>query len=155
MASAASVRGGGTKDFYGNEPRGEILDTRGYAGIVSYEPTELVITARGGTPLADVEKALADAGQCLPFEPPHFGAGATFGGCIAAGLSGPRRSAAGALRDFVLGVRIFSRAWSFCCIFSSWPRLAKSYSPIFIRMCFAIKGKACSKSLNFSCSMCR
>lgn len=99
------VRGGGTKDFYGNEPRGELLDTRGHAGIVSYEPTELVITARCGTPLADIEEALAKEAQCLPFEPPHFGA-ATFGGCIAAGLSGPRRATAGALRDFVLGVRL-------------------------------------------------
>ena len=100
------LRGGGTKDFYGNEPRGEMLDTRAYAGIVSYEPTELVITARCGTPLAEVERVLEENGQCLPFEPPHFGAGATFGGCVAAGLSGPRRASAGALRDFVLGARI-------------------------------------------------
>jgi glycolate oxidase FAD binding subunit len=100
------LRGGGTKDFYGNEPRGEVLDTRAYAGIVSYEPTELVLTARCGTPLSEVERILEENGQCLPFEPPHFGAGATFGGCIAAGLSGPRRASAGALRDFVLGARI-------------------------------------------------
>jgi glycolate oxidase FAD binding subunit len=64
-----------------------------------------VISARCGTPLAEVEQALAGQGQCLPFEPPHFGA-ATFGGCIAAGLSGPRRASAGALRDFVLGVKL-------------------------------------------------
>jgi glycolate oxidase FAD binding subunit len=99
------LRGGGSKDFYGNEPRGELLDTRGYSGIVDYEPSELVVTARCGTPLAEVEEALAARGQCLPFEPPHFGA-ATFGGCIASGLSGPRRAAAGALRDFVLGVKL-------------------------------------------------
>jgi len=99
------LRGGGSKDFYGNEPRGEVLDTRAHAGIVAYEPSELVLTARCGTPLAEVEQALAQHGQCLPFEPPHFGA-ATFGGCIAAGLSGPRRAAAGALRDFVLGVTL-------------------------------------------------
>ena len=99
------LRGGGSKDFYGNEPRGEVLDTRAHAGISSYEPSELVLTARCGTPLAEVEQALAERGQCLPFEPPHFGA-ATFGGCIAAGLSGPRRAAAGALRDFVLGVTL-------------------------------------------------
>ena len=103
---ALRLRGGGTKDFYGNEPRGEMLDTRAYAGIVSYEPTELVITARCGTPLSEVERILEENGQCLPFEPPHFGAGATFGGCVAAGLSGPRRASAGALRDFVLGARI-------------------------------------------------
>jgi glycolate oxidase FAD binding subunit len=104
--SPLRLRGGGTKDFYGNEARGELLDTRGYAGIVAYEPTELVITARCGTPLAEVERILGEEGQCLPFEPPHFGAAATFGGCIAAGLSGPRRASAGALRDFVLGARI-------------------------------------------------
>jgi glycolate oxidase FAD binding subunit len=100
------IRGGGSKDFYGNEPRGEPLDVTGYCGIVSYEPTELVITARAGTPLAEIEAALREKGQMLAFEPPHFGTAATLGGCIAAGLSGPRRPYAGAARDFVLGVRI-------------------------------------------------
>jgi glycolate oxidase FAD binding subunit len=100
------LRGGGSKDFYGNTPRGEVLDTRGYAGIVSYEPTELVVTARCGTSLADLEKILREKNQFLPFEPPHFGAAATLGGCIAAGLSGPRRAAAGAVRDFVLGAKL-------------------------------------------------
>jgi len=100
------LRGGGSKDFYGNEPRGELLDTRGYAGIVSYEPTELVVTARCGTLLAELEKILAQNGQCLPFEPPHFGPDATLGGCVATGMSGPRRASAGALRDFVLGVKL-------------------------------------------------
>ena len=100
------LRGGGNKDFYGNAPRGEILDTRGYAGIVSYEPTELVVTARCGTPLSLLEATLAENYQFLPFEPPHFGAGATLGGCIAAGLSGPCRAAAGAVRDFVLGTKL-------------------------------------------------
>ena len=100
------LRGGGSKDFYGNEPRGELLDTRGHAGIVNYEPTELVVTARCGTPLTDLESILKQNGQCLPFEPPHFGRDATLGGCVAAGLSGPRRASAGALRDFVLGVKL-------------------------------------------------
>jgi glycolate oxidase FAD binding subunit len=100
------LRGGGTKDFYGGALAGEILDTRGHAGVVSYEPTELVVTARCGTPLAELEAALAERGQMLPFEPPHFGASATLGGCVAAGLSGPRRAAAGAVRDFVLGARL-------------------------------------------------
>jgi glycolate oxidase FAD binding subunit len=103
---ALRLRGGGTKDFYGNAARGEILDTRGYAGIVAYEPTELVVTARCGTALAELEGILERNGQCLAFEPPHFGAGATLGGCVAAGLSGPRRASAGSLRDFVLGVRL-------------------------------------------------
>ena len=100
------LRGGGSKDFYGNAPRGEVLDTRGHAGIVSYESTELVVTARCGTALADLEKILEAENQFLPFEPPHFGPGATLGGCIAAGLSGPRRAAAGAVRDFVLGAKL-------------------------------------------------
>jgi glycolate oxidase FAD binding subunit len=103
---ALRLRGGGTKDFYGNALRGEVLDTSGHAGIVAYEPTELVVTARCGTPLAELERELEKNRQCLPFEPPHFGAGATVGGCVAAGLSGPRRAAAGALRDFVLGVKL-------------------------------------------------
>jgi glycolate oxidase FAD binding subunit len=100
------LRGGGTKDFYGQALAGEILDTRAHSGIVAYEPTELVITARCGTPLAQVEAAMREKGQYLAFEPPHFGAGATVGGMLAAGLSGPRRQAAGAVRDFVLGVRL-------------------------------------------------
>ena len=110
------LRGGGTKDFYGNEPRGEILGTAAYAGIESYEPSELVVTARCGTPLRELEKVLQDNRQGLPFEPPHFGPQATLGGCVAAGLSGPRRASAGALRDFVLGVKLIDgrgRALSF------------------------------------------
>jgi glycolate oxidase FAD binding subunit len=98
--------GAGTKDFYGNELVGERFDTGAYTGIVDYDPTELVITACCGTELAEIERTLAGAGQMLAFEPPHFGSGATLGGCIAAGLSGPRRPYAGAVRDFVLGVRV-------------------------------------------------
>ena len=106
-ASAAGrplrLRGGGTKDWYGQQLDGEVLDTRAYAGIIDYEPTELVITARCGTPLAEIEAALAARKQMLAFEPPHFGPGATVGGVVASALSGPRRASAGALRDFVLG----------------------------------------------------
>jgi len=100
------IRGGGTKDFYGGAIQGDRLDTTPYRGIVAYEPTELVITARAGTPLAEIEAALREKGQMLAFEPPHFGDAATLGGCIATGLSGPRRPYAGAARDFVLGARI-------------------------------------------------
>lgn len=100
------IRGGGSKDFLGGPLVGEVLDTRPHAGIVSYEPTELVITARAGTPLDEIEAALAGQGQFLPFEPPSFGGAATLGGVVAAGLSGPRRAAVGAVRDFVLGVRL-------------------------------------------------
>jgi glycolate oxidase FAD binding subunit len=99
------IRGGGSKDFYGQEPRGDILETRGHSGIVEYEPTELVITAKCGTPLAEVQGALAEKRQFLAFEPPAFG-DATIGGVVAAGLSGPRRAAVGAVRDFVLGVKL-------------------------------------------------
>ncbi|MCL4185943.1 MAG: FAD-binding protein, partial [Burkholderiaceae bacterium] len=104
------IRGGGTKDFYGETPVGEPLDMRGYRGIVAYEPTELVITARCGTPLAEVQATLAERGQMLAFEPPAFGAAATIGGVVAAGLSGPRRASAGAARDFVLGATLLDAA---------------------------------------------
>lgn len=103
------IRGGGTKHFYGNPADGQnhvLLDTTNYSGIVDYEPTELVITARAGTRLADLEAVLNQKGQMLAFEPPHFGEAATLGGCVAAGLSGPRRAAVGSVRDFVLGVRM-------------------------------------------------
>jgi glycolate oxidase FAD binding subunit len=104
--TALRLRGGGSKDFYGNEPKGELLEVSGYAGMVAYEPTELVVTARAGTPLAELEAVLAHGNQMLAFEPPHYSPNATLGGCVAAGLSGPRRAAAGAVRDFVLGVRL-------------------------------------------------
>jgi glycolate oxidase FAD binding subunit len=97
------IRGGGTKDWYGQSLEGDILDTRAYSGVVDYEPTELVITARCGTPLSEINTVLSQRGQMLAFEPPYFGDDATFGGMIACGLSGPRRPASGALRDFVLG----------------------------------------------------
>ncbi len=100
------ILGSGSKSFYGRPILGEALDATVCRGIVSYEPTELVLTARAGTPLAEIEAALAANRQMLPFEPPHFGPGATLGGCIAAGLSGPRRPYAGAVRDYVLGVRM-------------------------------------------------
>ncbi len=106
------LRGGGTKDFHGLALNGEVLDTRVLRGIVSYEPSELVVTVRAGTPLAELEAALADQGQCLPFEPPHFtrtvDAAATVGGMVAAGLSGPARASVGAVRDYLLGVTLLN-----------------------------------------------
>ena len=101
------VRGGGTKDFYGQGIAGEVLDTTRYAGIIDYDATELVLTARAGTRLADVESTARASGQMLGCEAPHFGAAATLGGMVAAGLSGPRRPYGGAVRDIVLGVRMF------------------------------------------------
>ena len=100
------IRGGGTKDFYGERLQGELLDTRELRGIVNYEPSELVVTVRAGTPLAELEQVLAGAGQSLAFEPPHFGPGATVGGMVAAGLSGPARASVGAVRDYVLGLNL-------------------------------------------------
>lgn len=100
---AVCIRGGGTKDWYGQALQGEVLDTSAYAGIISYDPTELVITVRCGTRLTDLEAALVEHKQMLPFEPPRFGPASTIGGVVASGLSGPRRQAVGAVRDFVLG----------------------------------------------------
>ena len=102
------IRGGGTKDFYGVSLDGDILDTRLHSGITEYEPTELVLTAKCGTPLRDIESALDANNQMLAFEPPHFGEGATFGGCVSSGFSGPRRAMQGAARDFVLGVLLMN-----------------------------------------------
>ena len=103
------ICGGGSKDFYGNNINRDghdILSVTAYTGIVDYDPTELVITARTGTSLADLEAKLQKQNQMLGFEPPHFGPEATLGGCVASGLSGPRRAFVGAARDFVLGVRM-------------------------------------------------
>src|SRR5258708_27669228 len=97
--SPLRIVGAGTKDFYGQAITGERFDTREHGGIVDYDPTELVVTARCGTPLVEIERALAAERQMLAFEPPHFGDGATLGGCIAAGLSGPRPPDARAGRD--------------------------------------------------------
>lgn len=107
-ASPLRIRGGGSKDFYGQALAGDVLDMSAYGGIVSYEPSELVVTARAGTPLAELEALLAAQGQCLPFEPPHFSAAATVGGMVASGLNGPARSTAGAVRDFVLGTQLLN-----------------------------------------------
>jgi glycolate oxidase FAD binding subunit len=100
------IHGGGSKTFYGNADEGEVLSTRMLAGVVDYQPKELVLTARAGTPLAEIEALLGEHQQMLAFEPPHFNGPATLGGSIATGLSGPRRPYAGAARDFVLGVRL-------------------------------------------------
>jgi len=97
------IRGGGSKDFYGQALTGAVLDMGAFSGVISYEPSELVVTARGGTPLAELEALLAAQGQCLPFEPPHYGLKATVGGMVASGLSGPARASSGAVRDFLLG----------------------------------------------------
>jgi glycolate oxidase FAD binding subunit len=102
------IRGGGTKAFYGGPPKGEPLDVTGLSGISSYEPTELVVTVRAGTRLSELEAALEEHGQCLPFEPPRFSPGGTVGGMAAAGLSGPARASVGTVRDHVLGMTLLN-----------------------------------------------
>lgn len=103
-----AIRAGNSKPFYGHSVNAVPLDVSQHAGIISYEPTELVLTARCGTSLAAIESVLHDNHQMLGFEPPHFASSATLGGCIACGLSGPRRPYSGSVRDFVLGMRIIN-----------------------------------------------
>ncbi|MCK4950726.1 MAG: glycolate oxidase subunit GlcE [Gammaproteobacteria bacterium] len=105
---ALKIMGNSTKEFLGHPVSGEPLEISGHTGIVNYEPTELVITARSGTTLNQIEQALNENNQMLAFEPPHFGEDATLGGAIACGLSGPGRARFGAVRDFVLGTRIIN-----------------------------------------------
>ena len=110
------IRGGGSKDFFGLSLQGEVVDTTTLNGVISYEPSELVVTVGAGTPLAELEALLAEQGQCLPFEPPHFswsgtsaGQGpATVGGMVACGLAGPARASVGGVRDYVLGVKMLN-----------------------------------------------
>ena len=102
-----NIIGTGSKAFYGRpvEDTHTPVDTSGHCGITSYEPTELVITVRNGTPLTEIESALEEQNQLLPFEPPHFGQGGSIGGIVATGLSGPRRPYSGSVRDALLGVQ--------------------------------------------------
>ncbi len=100
------IRGGGSKDWYGGPLNGEVLDLSGHRGIISYEPSELVLTAKAGALLVEIEALLDRHGQMLAFEPPHFGASATLGGTLASAFAGPRRPYAGSVRDMVLGMRL-------------------------------------------------
>ena len=108
------VRGGGSKDHLGDASQGEVLDTTAWQGIDSYEPSELVIRARAGTPLREVEAALAERGQYLAFEPPRYAFAptqtgeTTIGGAVASGISGPGRITRGAVRDHVLGSTVLT-----------------------------------------------
>src|SRR5690606_33826740 len=100
------IVGGDTRAFYGRRVEAEPLAVAGHRGVVAYDPSELVITARAGTPMEEIEALLAANGQMLAFEPPVFGPASTLGGTVAAGLSGSRRPFAGALRDYVLGAKV-------------------------------------------------
>ena len=106
--TALRIVGGNTKAFYGRRVAGTPLSTLAHCGIVNHDPAELVVTVRSGTQLDDLESTLAEHGQCLPFEPPHFGTGATVGGMIACGLAGPARASTGTVRDYVLGARLLT-----------------------------------------------
>jgi len=103
-----AIAGGGTKSFYGRDVPGDELPMGGHTGIISYDPAELVLTARAGTRLAEIESVLAGSGQWMPFEPPRFGDSATLGGTIACGVAGPARAYIGAAKDFVLGVTLMN-----------------------------------------------
>lgn len=103
--ASMALRAGGTKDRLGRSTWAtDAVDLSALRGIVTYEPEELILIARPATPLTEVEALLAERGQHLAFEPPHWGATATLGGTLGVGASGPRRFVAGAARDFVLGM---------------------------------------------------
>ena len=104
---AINIVGGNSKAFLGRAQTADTLNTREHSGVVSYEPTELVVTVRTGTPMQELNDLLFDNGQMLPFEPPVLNNG-TIGGVLACGLSGPARPFAGAARDYVLGMRVIN-----------------------------------------------
>jgi glycolate oxidase FAD binding subunit len=98
--------GAGTKPALSTPPDDVLsLDVSGLRGIVEYDPAELTFTAMAGTPVAEVDAALAEHGQYLPFDPPLRDAGATLGGVVASGTSGPCAFRHGGVRDFIVGVR--------------------------------------------------
>ncbi len=105
---ALNIVGGNSKAFMGRTAQGSTLDVSAHSGIVSYQPVELVLTARAGTPLAEIRAALDEQGQMLSSEPPALSAHSTLGGTLACNLSGPARPWAGSLRDHVLGVRLLN-----------------------------------------------
>ncbi|MDR9468047.1 glycolate oxidase subunit GlcE [Marinospirillum sp.] len=102
------IQGGNSKAFLGRAVAGQLLETREHTGIVSYDPTELVVTVRTGTPATELLAILEEQGQTLPCEPPIFNGQATVGGMLASGLAGPRRPWVGSLRDFVLGTKVIT-----------------------------------------------
>ena len=106
--TALRIEGGSSKSFYGREIEGKTLSLSHNRGIIEYEPSELYLTAKSGTPLSVIEQTIAEQNQMLPCEPPHFKNSATLGGTVACGLSGPRRANAGNVRDCILGTEIIN-----------------------------------------------
>ena len=108
-AAPVYIRGGDSKrEVVGRSCDAPDLDVSGHSGIIDYQPDELVISARAGTPLAELDAALAEHGQALPFEPPRLGGRATLGGTLACNLSGPGRPWLGSVRDAVLGLQLIN-----------------------------------------------
>ncbi len=107
-ATPIQIVAGSSKSFYGRTPQGKLLSIKDHQGIINYQPSELIITARAGTTLSEIENTLAEQGQMLAFEPPYYSPSATLGGVIACGLSGARRPFTGSVRDFVLGCKIIN-----------------------------------------------
>ena len=102
--------GGSKRELCGRACEARELDVSGHRGVVNYEPGELVLSARAGTPLTEIEALLQGEGQVLAFEPPVFAGKATLGGTLASNLSGPARPWAGSVRDMVLGVQLINGA---------------------------------------------
>ncbi len=105
---AFNIRAGGSKDFIGRITDLPVIDVSQHRGVVAYEPTELVLTARAGTPLNEIADTLAEHGQKLAFEPPVYNGNATLGGTVAAAVAGPARPYLGGVRDHVLGCRVIN-----------------------------------------------
>lgn len=103
-----TLRGGGSKEFLTPASEHPIISVRQHQGMIDYHPSELVLTARAGTLLTDIETTLAESGQMLPFEPPRYSDRATLGGTVATGLSGPMRPFTGSVRDYVLGCTLIN-----------------------------------------------
>ena len=112
-ASKVAIRAGGTKNALTRRNGAEadfVLDMAEFQGVVEYEPSEYTITALAGTSLASLQQTLRQQGQYLPFDPMWIEQGATVGGTVASGVSGPGRLRYGGLRDFILGIRFWDGA---------------------------------------------
>jgi len=146
--AALCICGGGTKDFYGGTPQGERLDVSALCGISCYDPSELVVSARAGTPLVELEAALAGMRQSLAFEPPRFARHGTVGGMVAAGLSGPSRPSSGALRDFVLGLTLLNGRGEIVCFGGQVMKNVAGYDvPRLVTGSLGVLGVICEVSL--------